>query len=158
MKTFITILFAVLMCSASIRSHAQTQTGPDTREAAGFVKQFFNIYKTQGHQKAFDYISTKNSLEIFSADQWNVLRNKMDTLNNVLGPFIGAELITEKHVAASLVLFSYLVKYKNHPMRYIFTFYKPEDHWVIYNVKMDSDDLLEELRQSANISFLNAEK
>ncbi len=52
-----------------------------------------------------------------------VIKNKLDSVKNVLGEFTGYKLITEKNVSDELVLRSYLVKHENHPIRFTIVFY-----------------------------------
>ncbi len=149
MKALLVVLFAGNVCCAALNSQAQTKSESDVKEAVGYINSFFKIYNTEGSDKALDYISTKNSLTIISRDKWNYLKSKLDSINSTLGNFTGFELINEKKIAGSLVLFSYLVKHKNYPIRFIFVFYKPENHWLIDDVMFDSDDMIEELKQSS---------
>ena len=78
--------------------------------------------------------------------------NKMD--DQSVGAFKGYELITEKHVANSLITNSYLVKHELHPVRFTFTFYKAENDWKIFHFNFDTK-LLEELLEASKLYYQN---
>ena len=152
MKFLITFLLAGIISCCAFSSKGQTKAMADYSEATTYVNNFFDIYKSQGSNKALDYLATKHTGIVISAEQWNFLKSKLDSVRPVLGNFTGYEIINQKAIARSIVFFSYLVKHINHPIRFTFIFYKPEDHWVIHNVLFDSDEMFEELKQSGKIN------
>jgi len=151
MKTFSIILFAAVACCTKV-SVAQSSSAPDAQEPIAYIHKFFTIYKAESSDKALDYIATKNTIATISPDSWTFLKNRIDSVNGKLGACTGYELINKKSIASSVVLFSYLVKHKNFPIRFTFIFYKPEDHWVLSSVVFEADEMLEELKQSSKIS------
>ncbi|MFI5160904.1 MAG: hypothetical protein ACHQHN_06480 [Sphingobacteriales bacterium] len=155
MKSALVIFISCIISFTTSNLKAQTKPENNTKEALSYVSNFFHIYETQGSDKAFDYIATKNTSAIIAKSKWDYLKSKLDTINSVVGIFTGYELITEKKVGESLVLFSYMVKHKNYPLRFTFVFYKPENHWVVQNVLFDADDMIEELKQSSKIDATN---
>jgi hypothetical protein len=113
----------------------------------------FLIYiKKKVQLRAIDFIYKTNKFN-FIPSQFDALTKKLDSLQGVLGNYTGYEQITEKKAANGLVLFSYLVKHEKHPLRFTFIFYKPKDHWLIYQFDFDAD-LIDELKQSEKIYFM----
>jgi hypothetical protein len=74
-----------------------------------------------------------------------------------VGKYYGNELITKKQFSESFVLYSYVFKYDRQPIRFIFKFYKPNDKWMLYSMKIDRD-LDDEIEQSAKLYYLNLDK
>lgn len=62
--------------------------------------------------------------------QWPVVRQRF-------GASIGTEFVSQVEGGASLARFVYLQKFQNHAIRWVFTFYKPNDRWVINAVSFD---------------------
>jgi len=72
--------------------------------------------------------------------QWPVLKPRF-------GASIGTEFITEMKAGESIARFIYLQKFENHAIRWVFTFYRPKDRWVVNGVSFDDRiDLLLECR------------
>jgi hypothetical protein len=76
---------------------------------------------------------------------------KIDTTRSVIGAYTGKDLIVQRKASNSLVLYSYLVKHQNQPLRFTFMFYKPKNEWAIYRLYFD-DSISSELEQSAKIT------
>lgn len=151
---FIYLFIGIIDCT-SCSSQPQTKHDKttiqqsDVKEAIGYINNFFDKYKNEGTKKAIDYIFSTNNA-VVGLDN---LKNKLDSIRMALGDFTGAEQITEKNVANGLVLFSYLVKHKNHPIRFTFIFYKPENNWCLYKFYFDTD-IIDELQYSGKIYFI----
>ena len=62
--------------------------------------------------------------------QWPLVRQRF-------GPSIGTEFVNEAQAGASFGRFIYLQKFQNHAVRWVFTFYKPKDRWIINGVSFD---------------------
>jgi len=62
--------------------------------------------------------------------QWPMIKGRF-------GPSISTEFISESKVGESLARFVYLQKFKNHAIRWVFIFYKPEEKWVINSFSFD---------------------
>jgi len=79
------------------------------------------------------------------------LKSKLDSLGLSIGKYEGRELIAQKNAGTSLVIYSYLVKHENQPVRFIFMFYKPKDQWELY--RFNYDDAMDlELIEAAKIN------
>ena len=62
--------------------------------------------------------------------QWPVVRQRF-------GPSVGTEFVKQLDGGPSFARFIYLQKFQNHAIRWVFTFYKPKDRWVINAVSFD---------------------
>jgi hypothetical protein len=75
--------------------------------------------------------------------QWPMVKQRF-------GTSIATEFIKETKAGDSLARFVYLQKFQNHAIRWVFTFYKPKDRWIINGVSFDDRlDLLFENRGSS---------
>jgi len=170
MKAFITKVFfrktllisTVIICAA-FSAKAQTAAKPATTKpaatkpattkspalASSYIETFFKKYKTSS-DSAIDYLFGTNKLFTNYA-QINLLKSKLDSLELNLGKYEGRELISQKSAGTSLVIYSYLVKHENQPVRFIFMFYKPKDQWELYRFNYD-DSMDTELIEAAKIN------
>ncbi len=154
------LIAAFVLCgtfAAKAQTTATTTTKPAAKKAAeptakgvvSYIETFFKKYKTSS-DSAIDYIFGTNKL-FTNLSQINLLKAKLDTLQLSLGPFIGRELIAEKSATNSLVIYSYIVKHENQPIRFIFMFYKPHNDWVLYRFNYD-DGMDGEMLESVKIN------
>ncbi|MDR1552343.1 MAG: hypothetical protein LBS69_02615 [Prevotellaceae bacterium] len=65
-----------------------------------------------------------------------------------LGEYCGYEFIGGSWIGESLILYSYMVKYKVQPLKFTFIFYKAKDNWTIQNFNFDNS-LIQELKETA---------
>ncbi|MBS1501839.1 MAG: hypothetical protein JST32_07240 [Bacteroidetes bacterium] len=156
MKPKSIISLVCILCFIGSNLRAQTKSEAETKGPVSYITTFFNIYKTQSPDKAFDYLSTKSNLAIWG-DKWAYFKSKLDSVYSALGDFTGYELIGEKKVTNSLVAYSYIAKHKNYPVRFTFVFYKPNDQWLVHNIEFDTDDVIDELKQSLRIYMIDAD-
>jgi len=168
MKAFITkalfsktLLITTIITCVAFSANAQTATTATTKPAAtktatkapalasSYIETFFKKYKTSS-DSAIDYLFGTNKL-FTNYVQINLLKSKLDSLELNLGKYEGRELISQKSAGTSLVIYSYLVKHENQPVRFIFMFYKPKDQWELYRFNYD-DSMDTELIEAAKIN------
>lgn len=156
------LLIAAFVLCGTFAANAQTATtsttakpaaaktaAPATKGVVSYIETFFKKYKTSC-DSAIDYIFSTNKL-FTNQSQINLLKSKLDSLQLSLGPFIGRELIAEKSATNSLVIYSYIVKHENQPVRFIFMFYKPHNDWELYRFNYD-DSMDVEMLESVKIN------
>ena len=153
------LIAAFILCgtfAAKAQTTATTATKPAAKTAVpaakgvvSYIETFFKKYKTSS-DSAIDYIFSTNKL-FTNLSQINLLKAKLDSLQLSLGPFIGRELIAEKSATNSLVIYSYIVKHENQPIRFIFMFYKPHNDWELYRFNYD-DGMDAEMLESVKIN------
>jgi hypothetical protein len=159
-KTFV---FVVLACAAVSPAFAQTAPAKPAATAAvkpaasiagiiaptTLIEKFFKSYDKESTTKAMLDIFKTNPL--IDSNSLVKLIIKIDTTRSIIGPYLGKDLIVQRKASNSLVLYSYLVKHQNQPIRFTFMFYKPKNDWVIYRLYFD-DSVSSELEQSAKIT------
>jgi hypothetical protein len=155
-------LSAVIICSCFFYAAAQTVVKPAAVKpgavktaaapagASTLIDAFFKKYKDDGTGPAIDYLFGTNKL-FDNNTGINVLKAKLDSLRQSIGKYLGKDLITQKNAGNSLVLYSYLVKHENSPVRFTFIFYKAQNDWVLYRFKYD-DQMDIELEEGAKIN------
>ncbi|SDT51258.1 hypothetical protein SAMN05216490_3814 [Mucilaginibacter mallensis] len=154
-----TFLLAAIVCSTTLFAKAQapaTAAKPAAKPAAvapkgaaSYIETFFKKYKTSP-DSAVEYLFSTNKL-FTNVSQINLLKAKLDTLQLTVGKYLGRELIVQKTPTPSLVLYSYIVKHENEPVRFTFMFYKPKNDWVLYRFNYD-DQIDSELIDAAKIN------
>jgi len=163
MKTAFTkslLITAVIFCTvfsveaqtakpAATAAKPATAKAPVSGGASSYVETFFKKYKASS-DSAIDYLFGTNKLFTNQA-QINVLKLKLDSLGTSIGKYEGKELISQRSAGTSLVIYSYLVKHENQPVRFIFMFYKPKDQWELYRFNYD-DAMDTELIEAAKIN------
>lgn len=102
---------------------------------------------------AIDYVFGTNPWTKDAVDKINALKSSLRSTINLVGKYYGNDQIVTKSIGCNFVLCSYLVKYSRQPIRFNFVFYKPNDKWVLYNLKYD-DRLSSELEEAATIDRL----
>ncbi|WGF93886.1 hypothetical protein [Aequorivita marisscotiae] len=116
---------------------------------------FFVNYQNEGASIAIDKLYSSNKWMEQATEAITNLKNKLEGLNeNYVGQYYGYELIGEKKLAESYVLLSYLVKFDRQPIRYTFQFYKPDQTWILYSFKFDSD-IDKEIEEAAKLMYLD---
>lgn len=157
-KTFVLIALA---CTISSNIFAQTKPAPAAATTAKapataaitgpttLIEKFFKSYDRESTTKAMIDIFKTNPL--IDSNSLVKLITKIDTTRSIVGAYLGKELIVQRKAGNSLVLYSYLVKHQNQPLRFTFMFYKPKNEWVIYRLYFD-DSISSELEQSAKIT------
>ncbi len=158
-KAFVLIALACTICGKTF-----AQTKPATTAAASttakapvavitgpatLIEKFFKSYDKESTTKAMRDIFKTNPL--IDSNSLVKLITKIDTTRSIIGAYTGKELIVQRKASNSLILYSYLVKHQNQPLRFTFMFYKPKNDWVIYRLYFD-DSISSELEQSAKIT------
>ena len=152
LKAIKPVFVVVMICTFYSRSYAQTQSAPAGPVVTGvttYIDKFFKTYEKDGTSKAIINIFKTNPL--VDSTSLRGLIAKIDTTRGLVGLYIGKELIVQRKASNSLVLYSYLVKHQNQPVRFTFMFYKPKNEWVIYRLYFD-DQVDNELEESAKIN------
>lgn len=139
------LISLLLLCSAATFG----QSSPEE-----ITKNFFNDYNKNSN-KAIDDLYATNPWSIRIKDGIENMKKEINSYTvDYVGKYYGHELITKKQLSESFVLYSYLVKYDRQPMRFIFTFYKPNTKWTLYSFKVDSN-LDTEIEEAAKLYYLN---
>lgn len=147
MKKLICIA-SLLLCSLNIFAHSNPEE---------LIEKFFKDY-SRNPAKAVENIYATNPWVSRVRDGVESVKNEVNKYTeDYVGKYYGYEFICSKQLAGCFTLYSYLVKYERQPMRYIFKFYKPDEKWLLYSFKIDSE-LDEEMEKAASLYNLNLEK
>ncbi|TDX46338.1 phage tail protein [Orenia marismortui] len=95
-------------------------------------------------QKAFDLLEGQwifSATEIQNVELQTI--KQLDLVKGRFGDVLGYKFIEKEIVAEILCKYTYVVKYENHIIRWIFIFYKAEDKWLLNSFKFD--DSIEKL-------------
>lgn len=136
MKNLIILILFILV---STNINAQNDTPED------MIKVFFNNYKVQKTELAFDELFSSNKL--FTSEDISSIKLKIAEYSKVLGQYHGQHLLIKEDINEIIQVHSYILKYEIQPIRFTFTFYKPSLKWKIQNFKI-SDDFIEEIEKA----------
>jgi hypothetical protein len=131
------------------KTTAKPAAAPAAKGVTTLLDGFFKKYKTSP-DSAIDYIFGTNKL-FANNPQINLLKQKIDSLQLSLGKYVGHELISQRSATNSLVIYSYLVKHEDQPVRFIFMFYKAKNDWALYRFNYD-DGMDTELLEAVKIN------
>lgn len=150
MNSPIRIFLIPILLFFSISSFAQTN--PDD-----LIKKFFDEYKTSP-ALAIDNIYLTNSWTSRAKDAIDQMKNEVNKYTiDYMGKYYGYVLITQKKLSDCFILYSYMVRYDRQPLRFTFELYKPNDKWMLFSFKIDSN-LDDEIEQSAKLYYLSLDK
>ncbi len=78
-----------------------------------------------------------------STDELNLLQQEIERMRtrvgNKYGDPIDYRFVRADDAADTLIRFSYLERFKNHGLRWKFTFYKGESGWTLNDLSFDDD-------------------
>ncbi|MDX2130023.1 MAG: hypothetical protein SFU91_13400 [Chloroherpetonaceae bacterium] len=147
MKKIVLVAFLTLL---SVNSFGQT-----TPEE--LINSFFKEY-SKNTNKALDDLYATNPWTSRIKDGIEKIKKDVNGfIVDYVGKYYGYEPITKKQFSDSFVLYSYLVKYERQPMRFTFEFYKPNDKWILYSFKYDTE-FDDEIEQAAKLYYLDLDK
>lgn len=146
-------LFIVYLVSINFCSQAQDSNA----EPEGFVKQFFEILTSKGSEEAVSSFFRTNKYMSVAEAQINTLASRLGESIELLGEFYTYELITKAELNESYKIYSYLVKFDRQPLRFNFSFYRPNDTWVAMNFEFN-DSFDEELKEAIKLYRLPISK
>lgn len=145
-----TLLFLCILIVGCTPQAQKESNEIKEKEIDGYVESFFTKYRDAGTGEAIDYIASTNK----KLQGLGTLKFKIDSVRSRAGSFTGYSEITKKKAAEGLILFSYLVKHEDQPMRFTFVFYKPRANWMLYDIEIDTD-VINDLVTSGKIYLAN---
>jgi len=132
------ILITILISSKSYASGLKTEA--DTKNlcvqaakqfGTGKVKESFNTLKEFWPlpEQEIDNLSYQTT-------------SQLQMVGGRFGELLGSDYISTQKAGNTFVKHTYVIKYQNHALRYICTFYKPKDLWVINSLTWDDETSL----------------
>ncbi|OFX72077.1 MAG: hypothetical protein A2X12_02415 [Bacteroidetes bacterium GWE2_29_8] len=104
------------------------------QEANDVINQFFKTYEGKGYEAGVDYLLSTNKKMQSDSMQTANIKNLFKASVSEAGNYSGNELIKKEEVSASLIKYTYLLKYENDPINVILILYKAKDKWSAYNI------------------------
>jgi hypothetical protein len=141
---------ALVLWILVVGTSAQAQDEPPSLPPLSFedqIRQFFEAVEKGEYKAAIDQLYARNPWQVAIQDQVSTLKGQFATLPDLVGKFYGYDLIVEQPISDRFVYRWYLVSYDRMPISFRFTFYKPQEEWMIYSFKYNQDipGLAEEL-------------
>lgn len=66
------------------------------------------------------------------------IQNWTFTVSSKYGKVVGFEFLKQQRVGKCFVRYIYILKYENHAIRWLFTFYKPQNKWWVNSIFFDN--------------------
>lgn len=136
-------IFLILLVFVSISTFAQNE--PDD-----IIKEFFELYESNGTDAALDYIFSTNKWLKESQAGIDDLKSQLNSTIKLIGEYYGYSPIVTRTISGHMELRTYIVKYNRQPLRFSFLVYKPNDTWRLQNFKFD-DSLDQELEEASAV-------
>ncbi len=135
------LLMVVLVIFGSTNLFSETSlTGIDKTELKTYSEKIVKLIEKGSLDKAFAEVRKIWPIpeaEISLLETQTV--KQLDIVKSRFGKSLGIVLIKEKEVADIIYKLVYVIKYEHHITRWIFTFYKPGDKWVLNTFKWDDN-------------------
>jgi len=128
--------------------------GQDTPEQ--MIKTFFQDYQTKTPEVTLDNLYAHMPWADRVSDALENMKTQFSGLKNLVGDYIGYDLITKKDLVNRFIIYTYLVRFDRQPVRFTFKFYKPKDKWDLYGFAYD-DSLGDELEEATKVFNLGTE-
>jgi hypothetical protein len=135
------LAFCLLLPLAAIGSGLQSPA-----DARALSDQAAALFKDEKFVEGFALLKESWTLPPVEIDglvnqintQWPVVRQRF-------GPALGVEFAKEEKAGNSFLRYTYIHKFQNHAIRWVFTYYKPKESWLVNSVTFD--DQVQELFQ-----------
>lgn len=139
MKNLIKVVLLLIMSLTYCCVPAQEKKPED------IVDNFFKLYESNELGRAFDNLFSSNQL--ITEKDVKVIKDRVTQYANVLGNYHGHKLFIKESVSDIIEVHSYILKYDTQPVRFVVTFYKPNNNWKIQNFKIN-DDFIDEIEKA----------
>ncbi|WP_333698551.1 hypothetical protein, partial [Bacteroides congonensis] len=84
-------------------------------------------YKNEGVEKSLNDIFASNKYFANNAQSVANVKEQLISLADSLGEYCGYEVVSRNVIGTSLIHYTCIVNYEMRPVRFFFTFYKPQD-------------------------------
>lgn len=135
----------------------EVTAGPDS--GAGYqdiADQLFETLAAEGGEAALTYAFSTNPYASKIEDQLTVMINQYISAEQMMGEYIGYELLLETKVSDRLVVQYYLVLYERQPVKFELVFYNARDEWVFQNFTFE--DIIGDVTALTRLSILESDK
>jgi len=130
---YVIILLAILAPAA-----ARADDFASLADARKFTDKVVELFKEEKMVEGYASLKPYWPLPSFEIDNLaNQTKMQWPIVSQRFGKPVGTEFVKQLDGGPSLARFIYLQKFQNHAIRWLFTFYKPKDRWVINSVSFD---------------------
>jgi hypothetical protein len=152
------VIVTLIAAAIVLASGLLTSSSPEipNSDCTAIVEQFFAKMKSGDYVGAVDYIYANNQWIAAKSDEIQQLRTQFDGLAELVGEYIGHELILTESVSGRFVYLHYFVMMERQPLGFKFQFYKPADKWLTFYFAYE-DDIDDWIEERGKQRFVNGE-
>lgn len=122
-------------------------------ESDKLIDSFFDSYKDKGIETALNEIFATNMFFSKHYSSVDEVKNSLISSANSMGKYCGHEVVSKCVIGKSVIHYTCVVKYEIQPMRFMFTLYKPQEAWILFNFQF-STEFTNELNDSAKFFYI----
>ena len=126
---FLSLLLPLLSFGAGLQSPAEARKLSDQASVLFKDEKFvegFGLFKASWPMAPVELDGLVNQINT----QWPVVRQRFGTA-------VGIEFVKEETIGDSFLRYTYIHKFQNHAIKWVFLFYKPKDVWLVNGVSFD---------------------
>jgi hypothetical protein len=98
---------------------------------------FFDLLKADRVDAAYDTLKMELGIAERSPEEAQKMRTQTQKALDAYGPALGYEMVLEEKLGTHLMRRSYLLIGSVLPLRWKFYFYKPNDRWILIDLRID---------------------
>lgn len=131
-------LLLILLCAVALPSTALAGGFANLVDARNLADQAVALFRQEKIVEGYDTLKPYWPLPGVEIDNLaNQTNTQWPMVKQRFGTSIGTEFVSESRAGESLARFVFLQKFQHHALRWVFTFYKPQDQWIINAVSFD---------------------
>jgi hypothetical protein len=101
------------------------------------VETFFGHVEAGEPEEAIDTLYANNPWASVVSEQLVTLREQFGGLSELVGAYQGNELLAVQPISERFVYVWYMGFYERQPLQFHFSFYKPGDRWLLYQLSYE---------------------
>jgi hypothetical protein len=101
------------------------------------VETFFGHVQAGEPGEAIDALYANNPWASAVSEQLVTLREQFGSLSELVGGYLGNERLAVQRVSERFVYVWYMGFYERQPLQFHFSFYKPADRWLLYQLSYE---------------------
>jgi hypothetical protein len=130
MKHLVTMLIAGALCAAPL---AAAEPPPELTQ---MCSTFFNQLRDNKVNEAYAQLLQGSKIAAKLEDIAKLQDRTSEMIQNY-GPVLGYDLVNTDFVGRNLCRMTYLTRSDTSPVRWRIVFYRPSDHWRVFNLQID---------------------
>lgn len=101
------------------------------------IETFFTHVEAGEPVEAIDTLYADNPWVTSVSDQLATLKAQFGGLSDLVGAYLGNELLAVRQVSGRFVYVWYMGFYERQPLQFHFSFYRPDDRWLLYQLSYE---------------------